>query len=46
MLELRNTITTLKKFTEELNSRLELVGGGISKLENIDGALQADEQRE
>lgn len=23
MLELRNTITTLKKFTEELNSRLD-----------------------
>ena len=36
----------LKNSLEELNSRFELVGQRISKLENIDRVMQAEEQRE
>ena len=41
-----NLHCVLRNSLEEFNSRLELAGEGIRKLENIDRVVQAGEQRE
>ena len=41
-----NLNCVLRNLLEEFNSRLELAGEGIRKLENIDRVVQAEEQRE